>query len=257
MNSSFDSDAPRSAVQRALKLIEALVRNSRPQSLTELAEAVGLPKPSVHRLMVQLEEIGIVQRDLGGRGYVVGPMLKRLANDALVAVAHQPPVREIMRALVAEVNESCNLVAMRGTETTYLERVECDWPLRVHFQAGSRVPLHCTAGGKLLLALMEPEKRRRLIQSLTLDRYTANTITDADRLELECARIADSEVAINCEEYTLGVIGVAVPVLREDATPGAALSIHAPVFRMSLKEAQGAVPKLRAAAERISREMTA
>jgi DNA-binding IclR family transcriptional regulator len=247
-----DADGRSTAVQKALCILETVLASDEPATLVEIASASGMPKPSVHRLLNQLEEVGFIRRDLSGKAYLPGPRWVRLASETLVAIGRQPPVREIMRNLVREVTESCNLAILRGTEILYVERVECEWPLRMQLQAGSRVPVHCTSSGKLLIALMEPDRRRRFIETLPFQRFTPNTITDREAFEAECETICQDGISINREEYHLGLIGVAVPVLREDGNAAAALAIHAPIFRMSIDQAQLMVPKLRMAAHRIA-----
>lgn len=240
------------AVQKAMKLMRALLTGDAPLHLVDLSDQVGLPKPSVHRLLAQLEEIGFVQRDLSGRGFIAGPELLAMAVDALGSLARRAPVRDILRDLVDEIRESCNLAILHDGEVLYLERVECDWPLRMQLQAGSRVPLHCTASGKLLLATLAQPRRRKILQSLRLEKYTANTITSMAALEAELREIARTGVSINREEYHLGLIGVAVPVQRRDGHTVAALAVHAPVFRMNADAARETVPVLRRTALRIA-----
>lgn len=247
-----DGSDPRTAIQKALRLMEALGTSEGPASLADLADGVGVPRPSAHRLLSQLEAVGFVERDLSGKGYQVGSAWLRLAISALTASARRPPIRDILRGLVDDVGETCNLGVLKDNEVVYIERVECDWPLRLQLQAGSTVPLHCTAVGKLFLSQMKPPVRRKLYPSLRLEPFTINTITDPERLEEECRLVARTGIAINREEYHLGLIGVAVPVRRADELVIAALSIHAPVFRMSIEAAEAHVPRLMAAAERIA-----
>lgn len=242
------------AIQKAFRLMQALFAAEGPQPLSDLAEQLDMPKPSVHRLLSQLEEVGVVQRDLSGRGYTVGPTGVRLAVDALSARARQPPVRTIMRKLVDQIGESCNLAILHEHEVLYLERVECDWPLRMQLQAGSRVPIHATASGKLLIAQMSPRNRKKLLDGLHLRRFTANTITDSAALDAECEAIRTCGYSINREEYHLGLIGVATPIFGKDGTVIAALSIHAPVFRMSAEEALNHLPQLQRAAAEAAQE---
>ena len=250
-----DDDKVGTALQKAVRLLRALVASDTPKQLSDLAEAVAMPRPSVHRLIMQLEDVGMVQRDVSGRGYTVGHSWLWLAIDALGVVARRPPIRDIMRALVERVGESCNLAILVDHEVLYLERVECDWPLRMQLHAGSRVPQHCTASGKLLLAHLSGGQRRRILRSLRLERHTSNTITDPLELDAECGRILRSGISINREEYHLGLIGVAVPVVRRDGKVIAALAIHAPVFRMNVEGARANVNLLQAAAAEIAREL--
>jgi DNA-binding IclR family transcriptional regulator len=250
----FRDVAKSTAIQKAVRLMQAIAAANEPQQLAELAEHIGMPKPTVHRLLSQLEEVGVVGRDLGGKGYTVGATWLQLAIDALTVRARQPVVHGIMRKLVDQVQESCNLGVLQDHEVLYLERVECDWPLRMQLHAGSRVPMHCTASGKLLLAQMNAKTRQRLLAGLHLRKYTSNTLTDPDQLEKEFETIRNSGIAINKEEYHLGLIGVAVPIRRSDQTVVATLSIHAPSFRMSVETALSYVPLLQKSASEIAIE---
>lgn len=249
------SDSKSTAIQKAFRVMKAIATAEEPRQLAELAEQIGMPKPSVHRLLSQLEEIGVVGRDLSGKGYTVGATWLQLAVDALIVRARQPIVRGIMRKLVDEIKETCNLAVLQDHEVLYLERVECDWPLRVQLRAGSRVPIHATASGKLLMAEMDANSRKKLLIGLHLEKFTNNTIVDRAQLESEFQSIRSTGIAINKEEYHLGLIGVAVPIRRDDGKVVAALSIHAPIFRMSIETALGYVPLLQETAKEIAIEM--
>jgi DNA-binding IclR family transcriptional regulator len=246
--------AKTTAIQKAFRLMQAIAASDEPQPLAELADLIGMPKPTVHRLLAQLEDVGIVGRDLTGKGYTVGATWSKLAIDALTVRARQPGVRSIMRRLVDQVQESCNLSVLQDHELLYLERVECDWPLRMQLHAGSRVPIYCTASGKLLLANMSATTRRQLLAGIRIKKHTSNTIVDPELLEKEFETIRASGIAINREEYHLGLIGVSVPIRRADQTIVATLSIHAPSFRMSVETALSYVPLLVKSAAEIAVE---
>jgi DNA-binding IclR family transcriptional regulator len=250
-----DQDTKITAIQKAARLLQAIVSADEPQALADLSEQVSMPKPSVHRLLLQLEEVGFVQRDLSGRGYTVGPTWLRLSIDALAVQARQPIVRGIMQRLVDTVKESCNLAVLQNHEVLYLERVECDWPLRVQLHAGSRVPIHATASGKLLIAQMSEKNRKALLNSVRREQFTDNTIVDLDQMEEECRTIRKNDLSMNKEEYHRGLIGVAVPVRRSDNTVIATLSIHAPSFRMSVETALSYAPLLKQSAAKIVSEL--
>jgi DNA-binding IclR family transcriptional regulator len=250
-----DQDSKITAIQKATRLMQAIVSADEPLALADLSEEVGMPKPSVHRLLLQLEDVGFVRRDLSGRGYTVGSTWLRLSVDALAVQAKQPNVRGIMQTLVDTVKESCNLAVLQNHEVLYLERVECDWPLRMQLQAGSRVPIHATASGKLLIAQMSEKNRRALLASVRREKFTDNTIVDLDEMEEECRTIRKNDLSMNKEEYHRGLIGVSVPVRRSDNTVIATLSIHAPSFRMSVETALSYAPMLKESAAKIVKEL--
>jgi DNA-binding IclR family transcriptional regulator len=155
--------------------------------------------------------------------------------------------RAILSRLVEEIGETCNFTMLDGAQVIYVDRVEASWPLRMNLTAGSRVPLHCTASGKLLLALLPKASRERLTAQLGLARYTESTITDEKRLAAELARIRANRYATDDEEFHAGLVCVAVPVLGNKRAC-AALAVQAPVSRMPLERALGYLPTLRRAA---------
>jgi IclR family transcriptional regulator, acetate operon repressor len=159
----------------------------------------------------------------------------------------------VLQRLVHTLDETCNIGTLLNGEVIYLDRVEADhWPLRLHYASGSRVPLHCSAIGKLFLALAASPRRRRLLQSLELRRFTDTTITDGARLDAELRQIRKEQVSFDREEYLVGVICMAVPVLGKNGELLAALAIQAPEARMNVQTARRRLPALRQAAEELA-----
>ena len=156
----------------------------------------------------------------------------------------------LLRRLAGQVNETCNLGVMLDGEIVYLDRVEAEhWPLRLQFGTGSRVPLHCSAIGKLFLALTRAPRRQRLLQSLDLRRFTGRTITTQSRLEAELRQIRKEQVSFDREEYLVGVVCIAVPVIGRGGEMLAALAIQAPEARLNVsiatRSSSGASPRRR------------
>jgi IclR family acetate operon transcriptional repressor len=124
--------------------------------------------------------------------------------------------------------------------------------LGLRFESGSRVPLHCTAMGKLFLSVLPSRKRSLMLRTLRLHPYTENTITDPVRLERELEKIRGSRISTDNQEFLAGVVCVAVPVNGPNGQPVAALAISAPLARMTLEQGLRHVPLLQAAAERLA-----
>ncbi len=237
---------------KALSVLEALVRAPGPVTLTELMQATGLPKPSLHRTLSLFEDAGYVQREPAGRAYAVGPRLASLglailSNDAVATLR-----RAVLRQLVAEVGETCNLSMLRKGEVVYLDRVEADWPLRLHLPVGSTVPAHCSASGKLLLASLPAAERDALVAVLPLQRFTEHTITDRGLLAKELDRIVATGYSVDDEEYVKGVACIAVPVRLKQGDVVAAVAVHAATARLPLQRAIGLAPRLQEAAARLA-----
>lgn len=211
-----------------------------------------ISKPTVFRLCQRLEAEGYLEREPGGRHFNVGPSLVRLGLHAVRSGRASVERHAILRALVDQVGETCNCTTLAGTDVYYLDRVETRWPLRLHLEPGSRVPVHCTSSGKLFLAHMDKRRRDALLGNLRLEAHTPATITSRKELEAELARIVDFGYSVDNEEFLLGLIAVAVPVKDHSGTTVAALACHAPVARLPLASALKLLPKLRAAAKKLS-----
>lgn len=240
-----DHDAP---TVRAFSVLDVLATNDRPVSLADIASRVRLPKPSVHRLLVQLGSVDLVRREPEGKRFAVGPRLSRLALHVLMNSTTHGARHAILQRLVDELGETCNLTMLDGADVVYLDRVEAAWPLRFSLQPGSKVPLHCTASGKLLLALLPAAKRSRLLDRIALTRHTPHTLTDRAALEEELKRIRQRKVSTDNEEYLAGLACVAVPITAPEGRAFAAVAVQAPVARMPLERALAEVPRLRSAA---------
>lgn len=238
---------------RLFSLLEVLAARDRRPTLQELVTEMGLPKPTVHRMLQQLETAGMLQRDADGRRYGLGWRMRRLSerlllNDSLHGARHQ-----VLRRLVEEVGESCNITALSGSDVIYLDRVETAAPLRFYLHAGSRVPVHCSASGKLLLSQMSPAQRRRLLGALPLEAYTANTLTRFDQLEEEIHRIRQQGYAVDNEEFLPGLVCIATLVPNESGASSLCVALQAPVMRLDVEGAVRLLPALQQAAGTVAR----
>lgn len=247
-----DNDLHSSATLRAIAILETIANADGPLGLVEIMAATGLPKPTVHRIGAMLESAELLIREAEGKRYGPGPRLASLALASLTNTAWRAPRHAILKALVQEIGETCNLTLLDGTEVVYLDRVEAAWPLRLHFQTGSRVPAHASASGKLLLSLLPARERRRILDILPFSYHTANTITRRRDLEMALKRIRRERFSTDNEEYLDGTVCVAVPVENGKRQVPAALAVHAPSTRMTLKQALDCMPALRRAAAKLA-----
>lgn len=244
---------------KPLGLLEAVAALPHPATLAELAASVGAPKPTMHRWLGSLEAAGLLQRTLDGRRFELAPRASRLAFSILGNRPGGTLRHEILRQVVQEVGEACNLTVLDGTQVTYLDRVEAEWLLRISFQQGSKVPAYCSASGKLFLALMRPAKRDLLLRLMPLQRLTDNTITRKSELLKELAEIRRDKYALDREEFLSGLVCLAVPVFQQKAksrTCVAALAIQAPVTRMSQANILTKLPVLQRAADALAITLT-
>ena len=244
---------------KPLGLLEAVAGMQHPATLAELAVSVGVPKPTMHRWLGSLETAGLLQRTPDGRRYELAARASHLAfsilsNKPAGAIRH-----EILRRVVQDVGEACNLTILDGTEVTYLDRVESKWPLRITFQQGSKVPAYCSASGKLFLALMQPAKRDLILSEMPFERLTENTVTDKSVLLTELTDIRRDGYALDREEFLSGLVCLAVPIFQQKGrsrTCVAALAIQAPVTRLSHADILTKLPVLQSAAKALATTLT-
>lgn len=239
---------PQSTMLRGLLIAEKVVQAERPVSSAYLAELLDLPKASVHRICQQLESEGVLQRESGGKRFLGGKRLRALAIATLCNSTLSAARRVVLENLSEETGETCNLTALDGHEIVYLDRVESNWPYRIHLPVGSHLPLYCTATGKLFLAYMKPVQRRRILKSLQLQAYTDLTMTSITKLDTELDKIAENGFGLDAGEYLEGMIALAVPVMDVQGQVIMALALHAPSARKSLAELREYLPVLRRAA---------
>lgn len=240
------------AIGKAISILEAIANNPHPANTADLAEQLGMSRQTIHRVLTQLCEVGLVARDTARQRFFIGGRLRALSLATLVHAHVDGAANLILRSLVDEVRETSNIGMLDGNEVVYLNRVECDWPLRVQLRPGSRVPAYCTSIGKLLLAHLPPGDLRRLLANMRLDRLTPNTRTTRAALTRDLREIARRGYAINDQEDTVGLVALAVPITDAGGRVVAGLAIHAPEARIPVKQLPRFLPILRRTAAKLS-----
>lgn len=240
---------------RAFAVLEQIVRASGPMSLDDATQACGLPKPTMFRILSSLQSAGLLRRDPVTKRFAVGPRLAAFAVDLWRQSALRAQWRRSLQEVVNVVDESVNLTILEGNEVLYLDRVETARPLRLHLEPGTRVPLHCTASGKLFLSQMTPARVRALLGPQPLPRYTAHTITDYATLAKDLERVRKSRVGTHDCELFDDSVAIAVPVTDAAGRVFAAVAVHAPSSRASIKSCLTHLPTLQKAAAAIAETM--
>jgi len=243
------SNQSNAAAVRAFRVLEILAAAGQPLSLTDLVDVIELPKQTVHRILAQLMNAWLVTRGAGDKLYECSPRVHTLAVNVLMHTGPAAARHALLEELVKKIGETCNLTMLSGNDVIYVDRVETDWPLRVHLQPGSHVPLHCSASGKLLLSFLPKQQRERMIDSLPLRAYSESTITSPESLREELKQTRKRMLAINDQEHLQGLIAIAVPVMLDRNRACAAIAVQAPVGRVVLDDLLSFVPDLRHAAE--------
>ena len=128
----YSVQSPTSSSARSLRILALLAKEGRALALAELASRLEIPKGTAHRLCIQLVEQAFLSRDVDQRFYAVGTALRELAFDTLNNGLERGQRHTILAGLVSDIKETCNFTTLDGAQILYLDRVEADWPLRLH-----------------------------------------------------------------------------------------------------------------------------
>lgn len=241
------NEADDTRLLRALHVLEVVSHASLPVSNSQLTARTGIPKASMVRLTKELSCVGYLSEMPGQRGWVPGPRAAGLSLQILGNGQFRRECRTILRKVVEETGETCNLTVRDGDNVRYIERIETQEPLRLHLEVGSKAPLHCTAGGKLFLSQLSTPALASLLSNMVLEQRTPQTMTDPAKLTAALAQLRTRNVGVDNEEFVTGMVGVAVPIRSPDGTTIAALVCHAASARTPLHELENRLPILQAA----------
>ncbi len=247
------------SLERGLAILSAFTPERPVLGIAEIAEELGMSRSTTHRYVITLLALGYLEQG-ASRKYRLGLDVTRLGMAALGAM----PLHEFARPHLEELRERCpyttHLGVLDGEEVVLVERVHGVRRGRHAIErtlgAGSRLPLHATAIGKLLLAHLRPHEQRELLASMELTPYGPRTITDRRRLREELERIRERGLATASEEITAHLHALAAPVRDETGEVVAGLNLLASDSTIALPElVEQAGPQLCATAERISERL--
>ncbi|MDX8054912.1 IclR family transcriptional regulator [Lentzea sp. BCCO 10_0798] len=250
--SNSDSAAQVQSVDRAISVLELLAQGE--AGITEIAGELGVHKSTVSRLVSVLEARGLVEQ-LGERGkYAIGFGVVRLAGAATGRMDLTKLGQPVCQTLADTFGETVNIAVHDAGVAINITQARGSAAVSAVNWIGQRTPLHATSSGKILLAFLPPDERKRLV-SLPLDSYTENTLVDGDRLLAELETVASQGFAACFEELELGLHAVAVPVRGHRGEVVAAMSASGPSYRLSRQRVAEIVPAMSAAAADLSAQL--
>jgi IclR family acetate operon transcriptional repressor len=247
--------ATESIALRAFALLEQIVTASNPLSLDDLTSKLNLPKPTVFRIVNLLKDADLLRREPVSKRYTVGPRLSSFSMALWRSDVLRQQWHRSLEDAVAETNESCNLTMLENNQVLYLDRVETSQPLRLHLEAGTRMPLHCTASGKLFLSQMSLAEAKCALGDEPYQRFTSKTITTFAQMQAELAEVRKTGIGKHDSELIEDSVAIAVPVLGPNGAIYSAVALHAPSSRASIESCMGYVDALRRAAFAIAPKM--
>lgn len=251
-----DKDAAKSyyvqSVERALQILRVMHAKRDDVGITELSKELELGKSTIHRLITTLEEYGFVQQIPGSGKYRIGWALFELGSEVPKRMGLIEAAKPYLHELCDQTNETAILAIRDGTDTIYIDKYETSQILRMDIQIGTRVPMYCTALGKVFLSGLTNDEIRELYKEKIFKPNTVNTISNVDQLIYHIENVRLSQYGIDDEEFSLGFRCVAAPVRDIYGNIVAGIAVGGPSSRMTKVKLGDDYPLVMNAASRVS-----
>lgn len=241
-----------SSVRRTIQVLDLLARKGA-LGVRGVASALELPVGSVHRLLNDLAEESVVERDHDG-AWRLAHRLLGIVDLQLESVGFHRLAHPFCEAIATEVGETVNVNILSGDGCVVVDKVRGNERMQLDWRVGSRGPLYCGGSAKAILAYL-PDAEQRRIAGQPNSRFTEFTLTTEHALLDELERIRARGYSIDNQEIVLGVFCVAVPILDRLKRPVGAISISGPSVKAPGKEVLPLVARLNEACGHVSRSL--
>lgn len=242
-----------SSLERGLSVIEFMASERRPVRLQEIVEKLNINYTSATRMCTTLNELGFIRKD-GLKRYMLTTKVLTLGYAVLCQQTWIELVESILQQLFDQIKQTVNMGIIADDSVLYLCRLRKDKYLPFDIQVGSKLPLHCTALGKALLAFSRPEMFENAWDKLELKKMGPNTITEVEVLKKQLKKIKQIGYSISDEELTPNVIAVGCPIL--DSQGFALMAINVTVTKNEFTKEmliKSITPKLLSTAKEITK----
>jgi IclR family transcriptional regulator, KDG regulon repressor len=247
------------AVNRAMDILELFLDTDTELSPRDFATRLGLPRTTVFELVNTLVARGYLKRvsDEPAR-YRLGVRVFQLGSVYSDRLDLAREGRAVAEDVAARCDETVHVAVLDGHHVVYIAKVDSTRSVRMVSAVGRRLPAHCTAVGKMLLAGLSPGAvRARLPEDEPLPAWTPHTITSVRRLERELEKIRIDGVAFDHGESHADVTCVSAPVFDHRSEAVAAISISVPTSRWDQKSDTAWVELVVEGAAQLSRQLGA
>ncbi len=237
------------SLERGVHILDLLSRHGT-MTLTAVAKALNEDRSVCHRALLTLRDLGLVHQP-GGHGYGLTMHLFEMGMRVVNRLEARPLIRPYMEELCHWCNETINLGYKDGEQIVYLDSAK-HLLLRAELSVGTRIPIHCSALGKAILAFRPSQEQAAFLANSGLTAHTRRTITSSKVLANELAMVRSQGFAVDDEEHYEGVRCVAVPLLDHTGHASYSISISGPSSRISLAHLMAMSQRLTEVGRKIS-----
>jgi IclR family pca regulon transcriptional regulator len=236
------------SLEKGLLVIEAFDANRPRLTLSDVAKLTGITRAAARRYLLTLTKLNYAEFD--GRYFSLTPRILRLGHAYLSSASLSAQVQPFLERISEQTGESSSAAILDGDDIVYIARSATRRIMSIGLGVGSRLPAHCTALGRAILAYQPEDVLGAYLQRVRLDARTPKTVTDKStfRAVLESTRVQG--YAVVNEELEYGLRSIAVPLLQKNGKVTIALNLSAQAGRISAEEMEERfLPLLRSASE--------
>lgn len=213
-----------SSVANAARLLKAFAGDRQEMGVTEAARRLSLGKSTAHRLLNTLTQEGLLEQDENTGAYRLGLVVYELGRSVSTYTILHEVCAPVMDQLRAATRGSVQVAVLDGHDVVYVDRRESPLTQRLFGRTGHRLPANVTSSGKLLLALLPPDRLDALLRAWVLEKRTEHSVDDVEVLSAQLAEIRERGWAETVNETESGVASVAAPIFNADGDVTASIS---------------------------------
>ncbi|SHJ07831.1 IclR family transcriptional regulator [Lutispora thermophila] len=244
-----------SSLDKALYLLSFYSHQKDTLGLSELSRLSGIPKATVYRILSTMVDRGyLLKVDVMGKEsqYKLGYKFLELGNIVSSNLELKAVAKPYMEKIKKSINESSQIVVKSGNEAIYIEKLECDRPVKAYTAVGKRAPLYAGACPRAILSFLPDEEIYNILNSVELVKYAKNTVTDIDEIWKLIKEARKLGYTISYSELADETFAIGAPIRDHKGDVIGSLSIVGPESRLNEKTRDLYISEVLKAAEEIS-----
>lgn len=219
------------ALDRAIDIIELMASSPGPLSFSDIHAALHIPRASLVRILHTLRDRGFIDKVEDSGYYRLGMKLLYLGHRLKEKIRLRSVAWPSMQRLSEMFQETVELSTLDKDQLILIEQIEGSRGMRFFSRVGGAYPyFHAVAPGKIYLAHMDPQKRKKVLKKMGMPAITEHTITNLDKLEGEVERVLANGYAVERQELRKGVVRIASPIYDHEHKLTGCLGVAIPIF---------------------------
>ncbi|MBY0223171.1 IclR family transcriptional regulator [Sporosarcina aquimarina] len=245
------------SVVRAIKILEVFDEMNKELSIKEISAKLELNKSTVHALLKTLKEFGYITQNADTADYSLGWKLYERGNLLLSQLDLKTAASSHLQTLNKATNETVHLVTRLEHEAIYIDKINGHNTLVIYSRVGKKVPLHCSAVGKVLAAYLPEASLTEILNDYEFAQATVNSIQNHNDYMAELANVRKNGYAVDDEENEYGIICFAMPIYDHRNKVVAAVSVSSPKSNFTEEKESEYLKLLKLCVDKISQELGA